>query len=166
MNVFFLDRDPVTAARYHGNKHVIKMILEGCQLLSTAARESYKKDIGYSSGWRHHPCAKWVRMSDANFCWLLEMTKALCDEYSFRYGKSHKCSKIVNEMYNHIYIQFPPGISRDFTSPYLAMPDDCKHENPVIAYRQYYVNYKQHLLKYKNREIPFWIKELKLGEQT
>lgn len=38
MNIFYLDRDPALAARYHCDKHVIKMILETGQLLSTAHR--------------------------------------------------------------------------------------------------------------------------------
>ena len=28
MNIFVLDRDPEIAAKYHCNKHVVKMILE------------------------------------------------------------------------------------------------------------------------------------------
>ena len=36
MNIFVLDLDPKKAARAHGDKHVVKMILEACQLLYTA----------------------------------------------------------------------------------------------------------------------------------
>lgn len=38
MNIFYLDPDPVVAARYHCNKHVVKMVTETAQLLSTAHR--------------------------------------------------------------------------------------------------------------------------------
>ena len=38
MNIFVLDRDPIQAAKYMCDKHVVKMILESCQLLSTAHR--------------------------------------------------------------------------------------------------------------------------------
>ena len=38
MNVYFLDRDPIKAAEYHVDRHVIKMIEELGQLLSTAHR--------------------------------------------------------------------------------------------------------------------------------
>ena len=38
MNVFFLDRNPKLAAEYHLDKHVVKMIQEYAQLLSTAHR--------------------------------------------------------------------------------------------------------------------------------
>lgn len=38
MNIFYLDSDPVVCAQMHCDKHVVKMILESCQLLSTAHR--------------------------------------------------------------------------------------------------------------------------------
>jgi len=36
MNIFYLSRDPVLCAEMHCDKHVVKMILETAQLLSTA----------------------------------------------------------------------------------------------------------------------------------
>ncbi len=36
MNIFLLDLDPVKAAQAHADKHVVKMLLEACQLLYTA----------------------------------------------------------------------------------------------------------------------------------
>lgn len=38
MNIFYLDRDPVKAAEYAVDRHVVKMIQETAQLLSTAHR--------------------------------------------------------------------------------------------------------------------------------
>ena len=38
MNIFYLDEKPMTAARMHCDKHVVKMILESAQMLSTAHR--------------------------------------------------------------------------------------------------------------------------------
>ena len=38
MNVFFLDKDPKLAAEYHCDKHVVKMLIEYAQLMSTAHR--------------------------------------------------------------------------------------------------------------------------------
>jgi hypothetical protein len=37
MNIFFLDKDPVISADYHCNKHVVKMVTEYAQILSSAA---------------------------------------------------------------------------------------------------------------------------------
>lgn len=38
MNIFYLSKDPELAAQYHCDKHVVKMIIEYAQLLSTAHR--------------------------------------------------------------------------------------------------------------------------------
>lgn len=38
MNIFILNRDPVKAAQQHNDKHVVKMIVESAQMLSTAHR--------------------------------------------------------------------------------------------------------------------------------
>ena len=38
MNIFVLDKDPVKAAQYQCDKHVVKMIVESAQMLSTAHR--------------------------------------------------------------------------------------------------------------------------------
>ena len=38
MNVFFLDNCPIKSAKAQCDKHVVKMILETAQLLSTAHR--------------------------------------------------------------------------------------------------------------------------------
>lgn len=35
VNIFYLDHDPAVAARYHCDKHVVKMVTETAQLLST-----------------------------------------------------------------------------------------------------------------------------------
>lgn len=38
MDIFRLDNDPTVCAKYHCDKHVVKMILEYAQILSTAHR--------------------------------------------------------------------------------------------------------------------------------
>lgn len=38
MNIFYLDKDPIIAAQQHCDKHVVKMIVEYAQMLSTAHR--------------------------------------------------------------------------------------------------------------------------------
>ena len=38
MNIFYLHNDPTECAKQHNDKHVVKMILEYAQLLSTAHR--------------------------------------------------------------------------------------------------------------------------------
>jgi hypothetical protein len=46
-----------------------------------------------------------------------------------------------------------------WTLPRLAMPDEFKHADPVIAYRMYYVGAKVRLLSYTKRLPPDFLKE-------
>ena len=50
MNIFYLHSDPALAAEMHCDKHVVKMILEYAQMLSTAHRvldgDSYANQCG------------------------------------------------------------------------------------------------------------------------
>ena len=44
MNIFFLSLKPRECAQFHCDKHVVKMIVEYCQLLSTAQRPDDTRD--------------------------------------------------------------------------------------------------------------------------
>ena len=49
MNIFVLDTDPVKCAQSHCDKHVVKMVLETAQLLSTVMPDKCKKDTAVES---------------------------------------------------------------------------------------------------------------------
>ena len=66
MNIFFLDADPKYAAQMQCDKHVVKMVLETAQMLSTAAR-AQGHDVGYKSAYPKHPMTLWVGQSPDNF---------------------------------------------------------------------------------------------------
>ena len=193
MNIFYLDRDPVKCAEYHVDKHCIKMILEYAQLLSTAHRvldglEVIEKKMVHGSlpiRWRNtkkwklldsretllysathinHPSAVWVRQSAMNYHWLYTLLVALCKEYTYRYGKIHKCES--SGLVNHLQIT-PKNINSNlnFTEPTPAMPDDCKVSgNSLQSYHNYYVMNKSHLWSWKgkinSRTQPQWFIEM------
>lgn len=175
MNIFYLDHDVVECAKMHNDKHVVKMILEYAQLLSTAHRildgnvsiglsssgrkkttytlSDHRNNILYSATHINHPSAVWVRQSDANYAWLFRMFGALMDEYTYRYGKSHACERLVDVL-SHRPKNIPKG---PFTEPTPAMPDELKVPGDSIkSYRQYYNIGKTHLAKWKNRPVPEW----------
>ena len=61
MNIFILDNDSQKCVEYHCDKHVVKMILEYCQLLSTACHvHGIAVDGIYKKTHDNHPCAKWL----------------------------------------------------------------------------------------------------------
>jgi len=92
MNIFATYNCPVKSAKYLDNKRVIKMILESAQMLSGALRScGCNKDELYKLTHINHPCSIWTRSSKDNYKWLLNHFIALCNEYTKRYGKIHKC---------------------------------------------------------------------------
>ena len=138
MNIFYLDRDPVKAAQYQYNKHVVKMILESAQMLCTAHHliMGDDADVPYKVAHPHHPSTKWVTYSASNYAWLYQHMLALGDEYTKRYGKTHltitKCKDKLAKL--------PGGIFNvGFSQPPQAMPDEYKVEgNSITAYWNYY----------------------------
>ena len=133
MNIFFLSKDPVEAARLQCDKHVVKMILESCQLLSTA-----KAEFGYPTTYRpthrNHPSAVWVRESKDHYLWLMAHCQALLAEYTRRYGKAHRSAEALNlEL-----LEPPEELGDGWRDPPQCMPEEFQCEDTVKAYRRYY----------------------------
>ena len=93
MNIFFLDKDPVKAAQLQCDKHVVKMVLETAQMLSTAAR-AQGHDVGYKSAYPKHPMTLWVGQNTDNFRWAWLHGMSLAKEFTKRYDRIHKLSLI------------------------------------------------------------------------
>jgi len=97
MNIFVLHESPVAAAKMHCDKHCVKMVLETAQLLSTAIHMTGGEYGPYKPTHKNHPCSIWARTSKANFGWLKHLGMELCWEYSYRYGRMHKCETFIKE---------------------------------------------------------------------
>lgn len=153
MNIFVLDLDPKLAAINQVDKHVVKMTLETAQLLSTCHRvlESPWRDSVYKQTHVNHPCSVWLRQSRANYQWLFQHFIALLDEYTFRYGKVHKCSNYVDILEN-----CPISSGDDITPFALAMPEEYKKSCPVDSYVTYYIGEKANMFKWTKRTPPKW----------
>jgi hypothetical protein len=151
MNIFVLDRDLVRCARSHVNSHVVKMPLESSQMLCT---NLVKKGVEspYLAVHRNHPCTLWAGVSRDNFMWLAELGLYLCEEYTFRYGKVHKCQEVIEYCIDKGGV-IPSGSLTKFAQ---AMPDEHKRCDPVEGYREYYRQGKSHLAVWGNREKPEW----------
>lgn len=177
MNIFYLDHRPEICAQYHCDKHVVKMIIEYAQLLSTAHRILDGKEyVDSSSGrkikrWKlpddrdnfvykashvNHPSAIWARQNEAQYTWLFCLWIRCLNEYTHRYGKEHACEKL-----RFVLVNLPNNIPKcppeKFSEPPQAMPDDCKSTiSSIDAYRQYYIMKKNHFAKWTKRQIPNW----------
>lgn len=152
MNIFILAFDAQTAAQFHCDKHVVKMILESAQLLYCAhwMTESTLPAGAYRKTHPNHPCAIWARESLDNYMWLCDLAMALCAEFTFRYGKVHKTQAHIEWLTAN-----PPSIPViGITEIRQAMPVEYKRPNPVEAYRAYYLGAKTRLLTYTKRPAP------------
>ncbi|WP_162062717.1 pyrimidine dimer DNA glycosylase/endonuclease V [Vibrio taketomensis] len=152
MNIFVLDNNINKCAQYHCDQHVVKMILESVQLLCTALN---KKGFTtpYKSTHVKHPCVYWVEESYDNFLWLKDLTLALNKEYKYRYRKEqdHKSIAVLEQI---SHIQFP---AKGLTPFPQAMPDEYKVENdPIQAYRNFYLGDKAKFAKWTRRSVPEW----------
>ena len=158
MNVFFLDADPVTAAQQQCDKHVVKMILETAQLLSTAHRvldgdERADNNGLYKATHKNHPSAVWARDNSSNYEWLWQHMSALMKEYTARYGKTHATERLTHSLW-----ELPRNITHDdFTPPPQCMPDQYKGDCTVSAYRDYYLGEKMAIAKWAHSEVPTWV---------
>lgn len=179
MNIFYLNNDVRQCAQMHVDKHCIKMILESCQLLSTAHRvldgrmfigitdsgrnvkrwdlPDERDKILYSATHINHPSAIWCRQTNSNYKWLHSLLVELCKEYTYRYGKIHKCESIgLVTVLKKLPVSIPKG---SFTEPTPAMPDEYKVPgNSIQSYRNYYIGSKSHMFSWKKRQPPEWIK--------
>jgi hypothetical protein len=158
------------------DKHVVKMILETAQLLSTAHRlldgtESIDTSSGrkkrvyalsderdavlYSATHANHPSAVWARQSVENYNWLVDHLFALSDEYTYRYGKTHLTITKLG-----VPIASPPLNLKewDMTPMPSCMDEQYKiGEDPIANYRNYYKYGKASMHSWKKREAPDWI---------
>ena len=169
MNIFYLNNDPKICAEMHLDKHVVKMILEYAQLLSTAHRvldgtvstrlsksgrkQQYypladeRDNFLYSATHVNHPSAVWVRYSYENYEWLYKLFIALLDEYTHRYGRIHATARLIDALYTPP-IHIPKGIG--FTEPTPAMPNEVKvlrevatdryEIDSIESYHKYYIH--------------------------
>lgn len=176
MNIFYVNEDPVKAAQSLVDSHVVKMVLESAQLLSTAHRvldgketielsannrrikrwvlPDNREGMLYKATHSNHPSAVWCRASNNNYRWLYDHFVALLNEYTYRYGKVHESSKLVKvlratpkNITAHVLVAATP-----------AMPFEYLVEgNAVESYRNYYRVGKAHLHKYTKRQPPDWL---------
>ena len=160
MNIFVLDYDPRVAAQMMCDKHVVKMIVEGCQMLSTVHHlGGCNETFLYKKSFMNHPCTVWSRASSHNYLWLAQHTYELSNEYTYRYGKTHKAHDLTQWFVSNIprYVITNGEARTPFAQ---AMPDQYKvADDAVSAYRNYYLGEKKRFAKWSKRNIPEWYSE-------
>jgi len=155
MNIFVTDRCPIQSARNLPDKHIVKMPLETCQMLSIiysdwyyGVGKLYKSDgVPYRTShgaFRNHPCTQWAAANQYNLAWLIAHGIALCHEYTARYHKRHTCHDVIRQalvIYTRCFSHWPSSQAyRKVTSFTRAMPESIKFDttiDTITAYKQY-----------------------------
>jgi len=178
MNLFILSLCVKKCAEYMFDKHVSKIILEAVQMLSTAKHlldeqgviDNNLTDKIYKIAHKNHPVTKWIRESQLNYIWTLDLVEAMHNEWKYRYGhpaeKQHKSYLVSLILKEHI-----PSTDKfekkELTSFALAMPDTYKSLNAIQSYRKYYMSPdKQKIASWTKRDKPKWyytIEELEMA---
>ena len=180
MNLFYLDEDLDRCAEYHIDKHVGKMQLEATQLLTTTIwvdkyigfvpRKLTSEELGvindikrnepsiddrvftrYLPTHINHPCAIWARSSLEHHYWIVCYVTALDSESQWRGNKPHASCKEALALPDPLMLP-----NKGWSTPALAMPDQYKSADPVLAYRNYYKYEKANIASWKKRGKPNW----------
>ena len=146
MNIFVLSENPYEAAWMQCDKHVVKMVTESAQMLSTAHRmldgEMYteksangrnikrwrldddREDVLMKACHTGHPCTLWTMASKTNYHWHYQHYHGLAEEYEYRYGKKHGAFNRDTTIYK-LLGKFPKNISDGGQTPFaLAMKNN------------------------------------------
>lgn len=180
---------PILSAQSQCDKHIVKMPIESAQMLSTAYRmldgklttrpsKSGKRIVKYWDLYEgignlelentlykavhmYHPCTVWTMKTEANYRWHWEHFRALCREYTYRYGKIHGSEKLLEPLRTP-----PKNIPHGpFTQMPLAMKSnpECMKDDVVESYRMFYKTKQERFdMKWTRRTAPDWF-NLKTG---
>jgi hypothetical protein len=165
MNLFILSLNVQTCVEWMFDKHVVKILLEAIQMLCTTMRvidpdsEIHSKVKLYKMAHKNHPVTVWMRTSLENYLWTLDLVDAMHNEWKYRYDQPEKVHASYKLMpYLRAYVPSADKFPVTGLIPFAqAMPDQYKHEDPIVAYRQYYQSpEKKRLASWKKRPKPEW----------
>lgn len=165
MNIFFVDRDPTTAAQMLCNAHVRSQIKESMQMMSVAHYIYGIDDKRFLPiTHKNHPSTVWVRENRNNYGWMVQHLKALLAEYKFRHGNPHRYEEDF-PLYEIVPSGLPYASGYSASIPPAVVSEDLKPKGPdrvrwsavETAYRAYYNREKRHLHHWMERPKPHWI---------
>lgn len=184
MNIFALSQNPVESARQMLDKHVVKMPTESCQMLHTNSLYFHYKSIyGVEPSLRdlkqfhahinsklmkpamlNHPSTIWARENPHNADWLMQHALALCEEYTYRYNKTHGSYSRILQTWESNFMG--EGCWKEASPVTIAMAD--KYRLPqekqswdfvIKSYRHYYLEGKWRFAEWRKNRRPDWFPE-------
>ena len=179
MNLFIINKDPILAAQEQCDKHVVKMIVESAQMLSTVHRmldgketrrpstsgktmakyfvlPDDRENVLYRACHFNHPCTIWTRESVHNYRWHYLHFAALCDEYTYRYNKIHSTDTKLRKALEQLPTNIPVKKMTPFKLAMASFPE-CITEDAVESYRNFYMTkQKRFTMAWTKRPQPEW----------
>jgi len=151
MNIFATSMNPHQSAIVLPDKHVVKMPLECCQMLSIVYSKWYydwgtlprQDGCDYSTdkgAFRKHPCTIWAGQNIYNTAWLIVHGIALCSEYKRRYdNKDHACAKTLFVAKKMFHMNTKKAITCYSMADHFAraMPDEYKLDTSIDTFTAY-----------------------------
>ena len=166
VNFFYLDKNPVTCAKYYCDKHIIKIPIEIAQILSKI-HHILKTKVDFQMIYANSKVVKeslgpyvWSISSLENYLWTCELGLALIAEYKYRFGKtSHKTEKVLQYLKDNV----PPINSNGITPFIMTNKYDMFQyisSNPITNARYNYCEMKCANDKWTKRVKPRWFDNL------
>ena len=168
MNIFVVDENPRIAARSLCDQHVVKMLIENCQMMSAVMDITYKDQYrsndnepheqfglpNYPKSVRKHPCTLWLLESINNVKWLISHHRELLMEYTRRYKKDHKYDSTPMIYEAQLKYTNLPATKR---TPFVNANTNFKHiKDTVQAYRECYIREKSKFARWRYTNPPEW----------
>ena len=161
MNILILDKSIEVSAKYHVDRHIVKMPTETAQMISFLYhdKELWQGEVpdfimGFSKTHYKHPCTIWIRDSLDNFEYACRLGMELYNEYQYRYNKPDKHQR-ARDIFQFA-LQNPPKLERKGLTPFAQAMDKeyIKFSCPILNYQEYYRIGKEHLHKWTKRGTP------------
>jgi hypothetical protein len=117
MNIFATSDDPVACALALDDKRINKMIVEACQMLSTALHLSGRGSPQiYQSAYSRHPVVLWTASDPRNYAWLYRHLEALLAERTFRTDRlEHRSRRLLPMLSRFVETETPPAAFQNCT---------------------------------------------------
>ena len=165
--------NPEELAYMYCDQHVIKILLEICQMMYTAWFYSDQTEYvesnapytvngarrGYKAAHKKHPTTLWISSSIDNYNFAGEIGMCLALEYKKRFGKIHACAKHILWLYENKPSHFELRESETAYYPIhdfkhgltripACMPDKYKVPSIIESYKLYYTGEKEGFARY------------------
>lgn len=156
MNIFILDKDLKKNAEYYCDQHLVKMILESAQLLSSVVLIKGGSSP-YKLTHKNHPCTKWLLENGLHWDFLISLVTALNEEYKrrFKHDENHKSFDVILSLIKPNYEKNSP------IKEYIVVTDKIERltlNKTISSYRKYYKKKSMEFnMRWSNISKPKWL---------